>query len=108
MCWDGTKKPKKELQLNLTRNTNNKKGFYRKVRRKRKIKEGVHPPMLHFQKRRLSNWEKPTRLRYSATFLPQSSMAISLPTLLEWVDCKTGTERKKSFPLEVKIKLMAT
>ncbi|KAK4827178.1 LOW QUALITY PROTEIN: hypothetical protein QYF61_015140, partial [Mycteria americana] len=34
------------------------------------------------------------------TFLPQSSLATSLPTPLEWLDCKTGTEGAKALPLE--------
>ncbi|KAK4825511.1 LOW QUALITY PROTEIN: hypothetical protein QYF61_000024 [Mycteria americana] len=39
-------------------------------------------------------------LRYSTTFLLQSSLATFLPTPLEWMHCKMGTGEAKSLPLE--------
>lgn len=42
MCRDGVSKAKVKLELNLERNTKNKrKGFYRYVIQKRKAKEGL-------------------------------------------------------------------
>jgi len=46
-CKDGVRKAKAQLELNLARDTkNNKKGFYRYVSQKRKVKESIfhhHP-----------------------------------------------------------------
>ncbi|KAK4806903.1 LOW QUALITY PROTEIN: hypothetical protein QYF61_012624 [Mycteria americana] len=43
MCRDGIRKAKAQLELNLARDVkNNKKGFYRYIGQKRKIKENVH------------------------------------------------------------------
>ncbi|KFZ65688.1 hypothetical protein N338_12981, partial [Podiceps cristatus] len=45
LCRDGVRKAKAQLELNLVRNAkNNKKGFYRYVSQKRKVKESVPPP----------------------------------------------------------------
>ena len=46
LCRDGIRKVKAHLELNLARDAkNNKKGFYRYVSQKRKVKESVYPPM---------------------------------------------------------------
>ncbi|KFQ91096.1 hypothetical protein Y956_15163, partial [Nipponia nippon] len=46
LCKDGIRKAKPRLDLNLTRDAkNNKKGFYRHVNQKRKVKESV-PPLI--------------------------------------------------------------
>jgi len=39
-------------------------------------------------------------------FLPQSSLATSLPPPPEWMDRKTGTEGAKSLPLQKKIRFV--
>ncbi|KAK4833075.1 hypothetical protein QYF61_027737 [Mycteria americana] len=42
IIWDGVRKVKVQLELNLARDAkNNKKGFYRYVSQKRKVKESV-------------------------------------------------------------------
>ena len=44
LCRNRVRKAKAQLELNLTRDArNNKKGFYRYVRQKRKVKESVPP-----------------------------------------------------------------
>jgi len=44
LCRDGVRRAKVRLQLNLASDTkNNKKGFYRYVSQKRKVKESVPP-----------------------------------------------------------------
>lgn len=44
MCRDGVRKVKALLKLNLSRDAKNKKkGFYRYVSQKRKVKENVDP-----------------------------------------------------------------
>ncbi|KFQ96524.1 hypothetical protein Y956_02301, partial [Nipponia nippon] len=46
LCMDGIRKAKAWLELNLVRDAkNNKKGFYRYVSQKRKVKESVPPLM---------------------------------------------------------------
>ncbi|KAK4830251.1 hypothetical protein QYF61_009318 [Mycteria americana] len=45
LCRDGVRKAKAQLELNLARDTNNKKGFYRYVNQKKKVKESVPPLM---------------------------------------------------------------
>jgi len=45
-CKDDVRKAKAQLELNLAKDAkNNKRGFYRYVRQKRKVKESVAPPM---------------------------------------------------------------
>jgi len=39
------------------------------------------------------------KAEYSTKFLPQSSLAISLPTPLKWMDHKMGARGAKSLPL---------
>ncbi|KAK4830766.1 hypothetical protein QYF61_013255 [Mycteria americana] len=47
LCRDGVRKAKVWLELNLARDAkNNKKGFYRHINQKRKVKESV-PPMMN-------------------------------------------------------------
>ena len=42
LCRDGARRAKAQLELNLARDAkNNKKGFYRHVNRKRKVKETI-------------------------------------------------------------------
>ena len=44
MCRDEVRRAKVQLELNLARDAkNNKKGFYRYVSQKRKVKESVTP-----------------------------------------------------------------
>jgi len=44
LCRDGVRKTKAQMELNLARDAvNNKKGFYRHVSQKRKVKESVPP-----------------------------------------------------------------
>ncbi|KAK4808500.1 hypothetical protein QYF61_005817 [Mycteria americana] len=46
LCRDGVRKAKVQLELNLARDAkNNKKGFYRYINQKRKVKESVPPLM---------------------------------------------------------------
>ncbi|KFP48026.1 hypothetical protein N323_07381, partial [Cathartes aura] len=46
LCRDGVRKAKEQLDLNLARDAkNNKKGFYRYVSQKRKVKENIPPLM---------------------------------------------------------------
>ncbi|KFQ61370.1 hypothetical protein N334_04214, partial [Pelecanus crispus] len=46
LCREGVRKAKVQLELNLARDVkNNKKGFYRYVNQKRKVKESVPPLM---------------------------------------------------------------
>ena len=92
MCSDEVKQAKVQLELNLSRDTkNNTMGFYRYVSQKRKVKEST--PLL------MSNAGKQEKAEILNKFLPQSSLATSLPTPLEWMDHKTGTGGAKSLPL---------
>ena len=43
LCRDGVRRAKAQLELNLARHTINKKGFYRYVSQKRKVKESLTP-----------------------------------------------------------------
>jgi len=64
-----------QLELNLARDAkNNKKGIYRYVSQKRKVKESIPPRWTSIA---TSYQQMTRRLRYS-TFLPQSSLATSL------------------------------
>jgi len=45
LCRDGVTKTKAQLELNLTRDAKNNKGFYRCVSQKRKVKESICPLM---------------------------------------------------------------
>jgi len=86
----GWGKAKAWLELNLARDAkNNKKGFYRYVSRKMKVKERV--PSLMNKTRR--------RLRYSTPFLPHSSLAPSLFTPPDLMDHKMGNREVKLLPL---------
>ena len=73
-----------------------KKGFYRYVSQKRKVKGSVPPVMSKAGKLVTTDEEKAEVLH---KFLPQSSLATSLSTPLEWMDHKTGTGGAKSLPL---------
>lgn len=95
MCRDGVRKAKVWLELNLARDAkNNRKGFYRYVIQKRKVK-AYHPDECDWQTGKNTS----RRLRYSTTLLPLSSLVTSLPTPLEWRDHKRGTREAKSIPL---------
>jgi len=100
LCRDGVRKAKEQIDLTLARDAkNNKKGFYRYVSQKRKVKE--NPPHLMSKTGKLvtKDEEKAEALNNISTSVPQSSLAISLPTPLKWMDHKTGTEGAKSLPL---------
>jgi len=44
LCRDGVTRAKVQLELNLARDAkNNKKGFYRYVNQKRKVKQSIPP-----------------------------------------------------------------
>jgi len=64
LCRDGVSRAKVQLELNFTRDAkNNKKGFYRYVKQKRKVKESLPPP--HRQTRTASSYQQMRRrLRY--------------------------------------------
>jgi len=93
MCRDGVRKAKAQLEVNLARCAkDNKKGFYRYVSQKRKVKESMNKNAdLYHQTRR--------RLRYSTTFLPQSSLATSLPTPFRGAGPQGKDGGAKSLPL---------
>ncbi|KFP99488.1 hypothetical protein N329_04107, partial [Haliaeetus albicilla] len=59
LCRDGVRKAKAQPELNLARDAkNNKKGFYRYVSRKRKVKESVPPTVSKTSKLIMTNKEK--------------------------------------------------
>jgi len=81
LCRDGVRKAKKQLELNLARDAkNNKKGFYRSVSQKRRVKESI--PLLISKAGKLVTMDDKS-LRYSKTILLQSSLETLLPTPLE-------------------------
>jgi len=52
LCREGVRRGKGQLELNLARNAkNNKKGFCRYVRQKKKVKESIHSLMSKRQPR---------------------------------------------------------
>ena len=71
---------------------NNKKGFYRYVNQKRKVKESLLPLMSKNGDLVSTDEEKAEVL---TKFLPQSSPAAFLLTPLEWMDYKLGTRGVK-------------
>ncbi|KAK4832997.1 LOW QUALITY PROTEIN: hypothetical protein QYF61_027021 [Mycteria americana] len=83
---DGVMKAKVQLELNLARDAkNNKKGFYRYVIQKRKVKESI-PPLM----------SKAGKL----VTMDEKKAESSLATPLEWMDRKAGTRGAKSLPLK--------
>jgi len=85
LCRDGVRKAK--AQLNLARDArNSKKGFYRYVSQKRKVNKSIPPLMSKTGKLVTTDEEK---AEVCNSFLPQSSLAVSLPTRLKWMDRKT-------------------
>ncbi|KAK4811145.1 LOW QUALITY PROTEIN: hypothetical protein QYF61_019776 [Mycteria americana] len=88
-CTDGIRKAKAQLELSLARDAkNNKKGFYRYVGQKRKIKENVPPLVNKTGELVTTDMEKAEVLN---NFLPQFSMVISLPTSLKPLNLRAGT-----------------
>jgi len=82
---DGVRKVKAWIELKLARDAkNNKKGFYRYVSQKRKVKESV-PPLMSKADRLVTTDEKKDKVLKK--FLPQSLLTISIPKSLEWMDC---------------------
>ena len=92
--------------MNLARDIKkNKKGFYRYVNQKRKVKESVTPPMNKNGDLISTKKEKAEVLN---KILPQSSLAASLLTPPELMDHKMGTRGVKPLPLYGKIRFMTT
>jgi len=84
------------MELNLARDAkNNKKGFYRCVNQKRKVKEST-TPLMNKNGKLATDEEK---AEVPNNILPQSSLATSLPTTLKWMDHKMGIGGEKSLPL---------
>jgi len=94
LCREGVRKAKAHTELNLARDSkNSKKGSYRYVSQKRKVRE--HTP--YDDQDRQTGMRR--RLRYSMTFLPRSSLATSLSTPLKWIDLKIRSREAKCLPL---------
>ncbi|KAM9608247.1 uncharacterized protein ACIBXB_000772 [Morphnus guianensis] len=94
---DQVRKAKALIELNLARDVEgNKKSFYRYIGEKRKTRKNVGP-----FKKEMGDWLPVTwrRLRYSMTFLPQSSPTITPATLPKMQKAKSGTGRMKKLPL---------
>ncbi|PKU43796.1 rna-directed dna polymerase from mobile element jockey-like [Limosa lapponica baueri] len=90
VLWDGVRKAKVQPELNLARDAkNNKKGFYRYVSQKRKVKESILPLMSKTGELLTTDKEKAELLN---NFLPQASLATSVPIPLEWIDHKMGSK----------------
>lgn len=97
------RKAKVKLELNLQRDTkNSRKGFYKCVKQKRRVK-GL---LINNAGKLVTMDEKKAGVLNS--FLPQSSMAMSLLTPFEWMDSRMGSEETKSLSLYVKIRFMTT
>ena len=97
MCRDSVKKAKAQLELNLEMDSKNgKMGFYRYVNQKRKVKDCV-PSLMNKAGKLVTTDKKKAEVLNS--FLPQSSLASSLPTPLKWMDCKMGAGEAKSLPM---------
>ena len=99
MCRDGVRKAKTRMELNLARDTKKNMCFYGYVSQKRKVKENLSHLMSKIGKLVTKDEEKAEALNNISTSVPQSSLAISLPTPLKWMDHKTGTEGAKSLSL---------
>ena len=89
----------------MAKDTKSDKGFHRYVSQKKKVNESIPSMMSKTGKLVTTDEEKAEVLN---KFLPQSSLAISLPKPLKWMDCKTGTGGAKSFPLQGKIRFVIT
>ena len=91
------RRAKVRLKLNLARDAkNNKKGFYRYVSQKRKVKESV-PPLMNKNGYLISTGEE--KAEVLSNFLPHSSLATSLLVPSKLLDCKMGTRGVKPLPL---------
>lgn len=66
-CRDGIRKSKMWLQMKLARDTKNKKGFYRCVIQKKKVKKDEFS-LMNTTGKLIKECRR--RLRYSTTFLP--------------------------------------
>jgi len=81
-----------QLELNLPSDAkNNKMGFYRYVSQKRKVKKSV-PSLKNKNGNLLSTDEEKAEVLHN--ILPQSSLATSLLTPPQLMDCKMGTGRQ--------------
>ncbi|KAK4806963.1 LOW QUALITY PROTEIN: hypothetical protein QYF61_027330 [Mycteria americana] len=94
LCRDGVRKAKAQLELNLARDAkNNKKGFYRYINQKRKVKESV-PPLMNKNGGLVSTDEEKA----------ESSLATALLTPPESMDNTLGTRGVKPLPLEDQVR----
>ncbi|KAK4819764.1 hypothetical protein QYF61_011364 [Mycteria americana] len=92
LCSDGVRKAKAQLELNLTRGAkNNKKGFYRYINPKRKVKESI--PALMNKNGNLASTDK-EKAEVLNNFLLQSSLATALLTPPESMDNMLGTREE--------------
>lgn len=94
-----------QLKLNLVKDAKNRKSSYRYVHQKKKVIESVALVVSKAGKLVTMGTEKAEVLN---SFFPQSSMAVTLSTHLEWMDSKTGAGEAKSFPLLEKISFVTT
>jgi len=87
-----------QLELNLARDAkHNKKSFYRYVSKKSRVKTSLPTSPMSKTGNLISTDEK--KAEGLKKFLPQSSLATSLPTPIEWINGKMGTGGAKSLPL---------
>jgi len=99
----GVRKAKSLMELNLARDAkNNKKGFYRYVEKERKRnpeKEGQikQTPLTRNNGKPVATDKEKAEVLHNS--LPQSSLATSFPTPLQWTDHKTWIGGAKSLPL---------
>jgi len=85
---------------------NNKKGFYRYVSQKRKLKESVTPLILTRMATLYQQMRR--RLRHSTIFLHQSSLAASLLAPPQLMNCRMGSRGAKSLTMYQKTRFRTT
>ena len=102
MCRDGIRKAKAQIEVNLDVK-NNKKGFYRYIRRRRQAKESV-PPLMK------ENWLPQTwkKLRYSISALPQSSPVVKFPVSVRTLNLEERVRGEDSVPLSQWEKILSS
>ncbi|PKU32216.1 rna-directed dna polymerase from mobile element jockey-like [Limosa lapponica baueri] len=99
LCRDGVRKAKAWLELHLARDTKNKKGFYRYVSQKRKVKESVYPLMSKTRKLVTTDKEKAEVLSkffvsvFPGNLSPHSSQ-VGGPQDKDWGSKVPSTERE--------------